>query len=147
MNLNDVKTAAKFPKRKRVGRGNGSGNGKTAGKGHKGRKARAGGGIPLWYEGGQMPLFRRIPKRGFTNADFKKVYSEVNVDALEVFESGSTVTPADLMAKEIIDKLNDGIKILGRGEIKVPLTVKAHKFSKGAAEKIQAAGGTIEELK
>lgn len=146
MNLNDIKAVGKFPDRKRVGRGVGSGNGKTAGKGHKGKKARSGGSIPLWYEGGQMPLFRRIPKRGFTNADFKTVYAEINVDALNAYESGSTVTPADLVEKGLITKMEDGIKVLGRGEIKVALVVKANKFSKSAAEKIIAAGGKTEEI-
>lgn len=147
MKIVDVKSVARFKARKRIGRGIGSGQGGTAGKGHKGKKARSGGSVPLAYEGGQMPLFRRLPKRGFSNQPFKKVFAEVNVDQLNVFDAGSTVTPAVLMEKRIIRKLNDGLKIMGRGELKHNLVVQAHKFTKSAVEKIQKSGGTVEELK
>ena len=135
--------STKKPKRK--GRGTGSGLGKTAGRGHKGQKSRSGGGVRPGFEGGQMPLTRRIPKRGFTNV-FAKVYSEVNVAQLEVFEPDTVVTPELLKEKGIIKKLNDGVKILGNGELSKKLTVKAHKFSKAAQEKIEAAGGKAEVI-
>ena len=133
----------KEPKRK--GRGIGSGHGKTARRGHKGQKARSGGGVRPGFEGGQMPLIRRIPKRGFTNI-FAKVYSKVNVKDLEVFEAGTVVTPELLKKKGIIRKLNDGVKILGNGELSKSLTVKAHKFSKTAQDKIEAVGGKAEVI-
>jgi len=131
--------------RKRKGRGHGSGLGKTAGRGHKGQKARSGGGVRVGFEGGQMPLIRRLPKRGFTNI-FAKVYSEVNIKDLEVFEPGTVVTPELLKEKGIIRKLNDGVKILGEGELTKNLIVKAHKFSKAAQEKIEAVGGKAEVI-
>ena len=146
MKLHELRPAegsVKAPKRK--GRGPGSGLGKTAGRGHKGQKARSGGGVRPGFEGGQMPLIRRIPKRGFTNI-FAKVYSEVNVKDLEVFEAGTVVTPELLKEKGIIRKLNDGVKILGNGELTKSLTVKAHKFSKTAQEKIEAVGGKAEVI-
>ena len=128
----------------RRGRGESSGNGKTAGKGHKGQKARSG--APrLGFEGGQMPLFRRLPKRGFTNRN-SKVYSIINLTDLEKFESGAEVTPEILLEAGIIKKLNDGVKILGNGEIKNPLKVKAHKVSASAKEAIEAVGGTVEVI-
>ena len=128
----------------RRGRGESSGNGKTAGKGHKGQKARSG--APrLGFEGGQMPLFRRLPKRGFTNRN-SKVYSIINLTDLEKFESGAEVTPEILLNAGIIKKLNDGVKILGNGEIKNPLKVKAHKVSASAKEAIEAVGGTVEVI-
>lgn len=129
-------------KKKRVGRGPGSGSGKTAGKGHKGQKARSGGNIPPWFEGGQMPLQRRIPKRGFYNP-FKKEYAIVNVGELKDFPSGEVVTPGRLREKRLIKKIGDGVKILGEGEIQVPLEVEAHKFSQTAVAKIEAAGGKV----
>lgn len=132
-------------KRKRKGRGTGSGLGKTAGRGQKGQKSRSGGGVRPGFEGGQMPLTRRIPKRGFTNV-FAKVYSEVNVAQLEVFEPDTVVTPELLKEKGIIKKINDGVKILGNGDLTKKLTVKAHKFSKAAQEKIEAAGGKAEVI-
>jgi len=132
-------------KSKRKGRGPGSGLGKTAGRGHKGQKSRSGGGVKPGFEGGQMPLTRRLPKRGFTNI-FAKVYNEVNVAQLEVFEPDTVVTPELLKEKGIIKKLNDGVKILGEGELNKKLTVKAHKFSKAAQEKIEAAGGKAEVI-
>lgn len=130
---------------KRKGRGPASGLGKTSGRGHKGQKARSGGGVRPGFEGGQMPLIRRIPKRGFTNI-FAKVYSIVNVKDLEVFEAGTVVTPELLKKKGIIRKLNDGVKILGNGELSKSLTVKAHKFSKTAQDKIEAVGGKAEVI-
>ena len=127
----------------RVGRGHGSGNGKTAGKGHKGQNARSGGGVRPGFEGGQMPIYRRLPKRGFTNI-FAKEYVAVNVEALNKLESGSEVTAEILKANGIISKVCDGIVILGRGEINKALTVKAKRFSKTAEQKIVAAGGKVE---
>ena len=127
----------------RKGRGPGSGNGKTAGKGHKGQNARSGGGVRPGFEGGQIPLYRKHPKRGFNNK-FAKVYTVVNVEQLNVFEAGSVVDVEALMAKRIVRKVVDGVKILGNGEITRALTVKATVFSASAKEKIAAAGGKIE---
>lgn len=129
--------------RKRKGRGPGSGNGKTAGKGHKGQNARSGGGVRPGFEGGQMPLHRRLPKRGFCNV-FAKKYAGVNVSALEKFEAGSVVDADALLAAGIIRKKLDGVKILGGGELTKKLTVKAASFSASAKSKIEAAGGTAE---
>ncbi len=147
MNLNELKPAAGSKKDAfRVGRGHGSGNGKTSGKGHKGQKARSGGGVRPGFEGGQMPIYRRLPKRGFTNI-FAKTYTEINVTALNSFEDGATVTAESLKAAGIIKKLNDGIKVLGRGELTAKnLTVQAAKFTKSAEEKISAAGGKAEVI-
>ena len=130
----------------RKGRGPGSGNGKTAGKGHKGQNARSGGGVRPGFEGGQLPLYRKLPKRGFNNAKFAKVYAIVNVEALNVFENGAVVDLEALMAKKIIRKAGDGLKVLGNGELTRSLTVKATVFSATAKEKIEAAGGKIEEV-
>ena len=130
---------------KRIGRGHGSGNGKTAGKGHKGQKARAGRGMRPGFEGGQMTLQRRIPKRGFNNI-FATEYAEVNVDKLNVFEDGATVDAVALIEKGIIKKELDGVKILGNGELTKNLTVKAAAFTAGAAKKIEAAGGKAEVM-
>ena len=127
----------------RKGRGPGSGNGKTAGKGHKGQNARSGGGVRPGFEGGQIPLYRKHPKRGFNNK-FAKVYTVVNVEQLNVFEAGSVVDVEALMAKRIVRKVVDGVKILGNGELTRALTVKATVFSASAKEKIEAAGGKIE---
>lgn len=129
----------------RKGRGHGSGNGKTAGKGHKGQNARSGGGVRPGFEGGQMPLYRRLPKRGFTNI-FAKEYTEVNLEALNCFENGTEITPELLKENRIISKINDGVKILGNGDLNKKLTVKASKFTKSAVEKIQAAGGKAEVI-
>jgi len=129
----------------RKGRGTGSGLGKTAGRGHKGYKARSGSGTRPGFEGGQMPLVRRIPKRGFTNP-FSKVYSLVNLKDLDRFEEGTVVTPELLKEEGLIKKLNDGVKILGDGELTKKLTVQAHKFSKSAKEKIEALGGKAEVI-
>lgn len=130
---------------KRLGRGIGSGLGKTSGKGHKGAKARSGGGKGPGFEGGQMPLVRRIPKRGFTNI-FRTEYEVINVDRLEVFENGTVVTPDTLIEQGIIKKQRDGVKILGNGELTKKLTVQAHHFSASAKEKIEAAKGKVEVI-
>ena len=133
-------------RRKRVGRGPGSGHGKTSCRGHKGQNARAGGGVPPYFEGGQMPLVRRIPKRGFTNAMFKKRYAVVNIrDLVRWFSSGDTVTPEILREKGYVKKKLP-IKVLGEGDIDFPLTVKAHKFSESAKRKIEEAGGKAEVI-
>lgn len=130
---------------KRVGRGTGSGLGRNAGKGEKGQNARSGGGVRPGFEGGQMPLYRRLPKRGFTNI-FAKEYATINVDRLNIFEDGTEVTPEVLMENGVISKVYDGVKILGNGELTKKLTVKATKFSKAAAEKIETAGGKVEVI-
>ena len=129
----------------RKGRGTGSGNGKTAGKGHKGQNARSGGGVRPGFEGGQIPLYRKLPKRGFHNK-FAKNYAIVNVSALNVFEDGATVNLAALMEKGIIRNAYDGLKVLGNGEIANKLTVEASVFSATAKEKIEAAGGKTEVI-
>jgi large subunit ribosomal protein L15 len=133
-------------RKKRVGRGPGSGNGKFAGKGMSGSKSRSGYSAKRGYEGGQMPLFRRLPKRGFSNARFRTDYAVVNLDALNLFEDGATVSPAELFARGLIGKLNEPVKILGRGKLDRALTVRAGKFSRSAAEKIAAAGGKAEVI-
>jgi large subunit ribosomal protein L15 len=146
MFLHDLKPVAgsrKKPTRK--GRGIGSGLGKTSGRGHKGQNARSGGGVRPGFEGGQMPLQQRVPKRGFTNI-FAKEIVEVNVKDLARFESGATVTPEALVEAGVINAIKDGVKLLGNGEISSPLTVKVHAFSKSAADKVQAAGGKIEVI-
>ena len=131
--------------RKRVGRGIGSGTGKTSGKGHKGQKARSGGGVRPGFEGGQMPLYRRLPKRGFTNI-FAKQYVTINVSELERFEDGTEVTQELLKETGVVSKTLDGIKILGRGELTKKLTVKVAKFTASATEKIEKAGGKAEVI-
>jgi large subunit ribosomal protein L15 len=146
MKLHELRPAEGSKKSpKRVGRGTGSGWGKTAGRGSDGQNSRSGGGVRLGFEGGQMPLFRRLPKRGFNNI-FAKQFSIVNLDKLNVFEDGTEVTPELLLEKRIVRKLNDGVKILGNGNIEKKLTVKAMKFSKVAVEKIEAAGGKVEVI-
>ena len=132
-------------KRKRVGRGPGSGWGKTAAKGMNGQKARSGGGIARGFEGGQMPLQRRMPKRGFTNI-FKKEIIEINVERLEVFENGEVVDIEALGKKGLISKVADGVKVLGKGELTKKLTVRLHAASAGAMEKIEKAGGSFEQI-
>jgi large subunit ribosomal protein L15 len=131
--------------RKRVGRGVGSGMGKTSTRGHKGQNARSGGGVRPGFEGGQNPLYRRLPKRGFNNP-FRKEFAIVNLEDLSTFAEGTEVTPEVLMESGIVKAPKDGIKILGNGEITVKLTVKANKFSQSAVEKIQAAGGQTEVI-
>ena len=135
-----------FKTSKRVGRGVGSGLGKTSGKGHKGQNARSGGGVRPGFEGGQLPLFRRLPKRGFSNAMFKVEYATINVSDLEKFEEGAVVTPELLKEMGILKKQLAGVKILGNGELTKKITVKAHKFSKSAIEKIEAIGGKAEVI-
>ncbi len=130
---------------KRIGRGHGSGNGKTAGKGHKGQNARSGGGVRIGFEGGQMPLARRIPKRGFNNI-FATKYAIVNVSDLNKFKDGTVVDTELLVASGLVKKVNDGVKILGNGELTAKLTVKAAKFSQSAVEKIEKAGGKTEVM-
>lgn len=129
--------------RTRVGRGLGSGLGKTSGKGHKGQKARAGGGVRPGFEGGQKPLYLRLPKRGFTNK-FAKEYCEINVVELNRFDNGAVVDLMALVDAGVVKKVRDGLRILGNGELTKALTVKANGFTKSAAEKIQTAGGTVE---
>lgn len=131
--------------RKRIGRGHGSGTGKTAGKGHKGQKARSGGSVKAGFEGGQMPLQRRLPKRGFNSLN-RVEYALVNLRDLDLFEAGSVVDIEALGKAGLIGQLKDGVKVLGDGELSKALTIKAHKFSKSAQEKIAAAGGTAEVL-
>ena len=128
----------------RKGRGAGSGNGKTAGKGHKGQNARSGGGVRPGFEGGQLPLYRKLPKRGFNNYRFAKQYAIVNVQSLNVFNDGEVIDCATLLAAGIIAKAYDGVKVLGEGEITKKLTVKAAVFSASAKEKIEAVGGKTE---
>ena len=145
MKLHDLKPAeGATTAQKRLGRGVGSGLGKTSGKGHKGAKARSGGGKRPGFEGGQMPLTMRLPKRGFTNK-WRVEYSTVNVGRLnDVFEDGTVVTPVELVESGILKNVQDGVKILGNGEITKKLTVKATKFTASAKEKIEAAGGKVE---
>ena len=146
MKLHDLKPAVGATTApKRLGRGTGSGLGKTSGKGHKGAKARSGGGKRPGFEGGQMPLTMRLPKRGFTNI-FRKEYVAINVDRLEIFEDGMVVTPVELIQYGIIKNVEDGIKILGNGELTKKLTVQANKFSASAKEKIEAVGGKAEVI-
>jgi large subunit ribosomal protein L15 len=146
MDLGNLKPAPGSKKRrKRVGRGDGSGHGKTAGRGHKGHKARTGGGSRPGFEGGQMPLVRRVPKRGFRNP-FRKEYAVVNLKQLESFEAGTEVTPELLRDRGLIRKGAAPVKVLGDGELGKALTVKAHRFSARAAEKIEAAGGKAERI-
>jgi len=147
MRLHDLKPAEGARReRKRVGRGIGSGHGKTSGRGQKGQKARSGGGVRPGFEGGQMPLTRRLPKRGFTNI-FKKEYAIVNVGTLEErFEDGAVITPEVLIESGIIKDVKDGVKILGDGDLNKKFTVRAHKFSQSAIEKIQAVGGKAEVI-
>ena len=146
MKLHELKAAGgstKNPKRK--GRGTGTGNGTTAGRGMNGQKSRSGGGVRLGFEGGQMPLYRRLPKRGFTNI-WGTEYTVLNVDALNKFEAGTVVTPEMLKEAGLVKQVKDGIKILGDGKLEKNLTVQAHKFSKTAVEKIESAGGKVEVI-
>ncbi|WP_108671999.1 50S ribosomal protein L15 [Peribacillus acanthi] len=146
MKLHELKPAeGSRQERKRKGRGIGSGNGKTAGKGHKGQNARSGGGVRPGFEGGQTPLFQRLPKRGFTNIN-RKDYAVVNLDTLNLFEDGTEVTPALLIETGVVKKEKAGIKILAKGKVEKKLTVKAHKFSSAAKEAIEAAGGQTEVI-
>ena len=148
MYIHDLKNAeGEKQSKKRLGRGIGSGIGKTSGKGHKGQNARSGGGVRPGFEGGQNPLYRRIPVKGFSNAKFKKVYSIVNVAALNVFEANTEVDAAKLLEAGILSKIEkDGVKVLGNGELTVALKVVANKFTAQAKEKIMAQGGSVEEV-
>ena len=130
---------------KRKGRGHGSGNGKTAGRGHKGQNARSGGGVRIGFEGGQMPIYRRLPKRGFNNI-FAKKYAQINVSDLNKFEDGAVVDAQALVEAGIIKKTLDGVKVLGNGNVEKKVTVKAAKFTETAKEKIEAAGGKVEVM-
>ena len=142
MHPNDGATTTK----KRVGRGIGSGLGKTSGKGHKGQNARSGGGVRPGFEGGQLPLFRRLPKRGFSNARFKVEYATINLSDLNRFEDGAVVTPELLKEMGLVKNQLDGIKVLGNGTLEKKLTVKAHSFSASAKEQIESLGGKIEVM-
>ncbi|UTI87598.1 50S ribosomal protein L15 [Mammaliicoccus sciuri] len=141
--LKPVKGARK--ERNRVGRGMATGNGKTSGRGTKGQKARSGGGVRLGFEGGQLPLFRRLPKRGFTNIN-RKEYAIVNLDQLNRFEDGTEVTPALLVESGVVKSEKSGVKVLGNGSLEKKLTIKAHKFSASAIEAIEGKGGTHEAI-
>lgn len=146
MKLNELSPAPGARKvRFRVGRGLGSGNGKTSGKGQKGQKSRSGGGVRTGFEGGQMPIYRRLPKRGFKNI-FANVYAEVNVETLNRFEDGTTVDAVALVEAGVLKNIQDGVRILGNGELTKKLTVVANGFTKTAEEKITAAGGNVEKL-
>lgn len=146
MKLHELKPAEGSRKeRNRVGRGIGSGNGKTSGRGHKGQNSRSGGGVRPGFEGGQNPIYRRLPKRGFTNPT-RKEYAIVNVETLNRFDAGTEVTPELLIETGVVSKAKDGIKILGNGKLDAKLTVKAHKFSASAVEAIEAAGGKSEVI-
>lgn len=146
MNLHELSPAPGSTKaRTRRGRGLGSGLGKTAGRGHKGQNARSGGGVRTGFEGGQMPLYRRLPKRGFTNI-FAKEYAEVNVQTLNRFEDGATVDPVVLVESGVLKNVRDGVRILGNGELTKKLTVVANGFTKSAEAKITAAGGKVEVI-
>ncbi|MBI4746071.1 MAG: 50S ribosomal protein L15 [Deltaproteobacteria bacterium] len=144
MNLGELRAPEGASKnRKRLGRGSGSGHGKTSGRGHKGQRARSGGRGKTGFEGGQMPLQRRLPKRGFTNI-FRKEYAIVNLSDLDRFDKGSTVDVAMLVAAGLVNKIGAGVKLLADGDIKKSLTIKVHKFSQSAKAKVEAAGGRIE---
>lgn len=146
MHLGELKPArGAVTKRFRKGRGTGSGNGKTSGRGHKGQKARSGSGGKIGFEGGQMPLYRRLPKRGFHNRNTKEIVA-INVAMLNVFENGAEVTVEALQGKGLVSNPRDGVKILGQGELAKKLTVRVHQYSKTAAAKIEAAGGKAEVI-
>ena len=145
MKLNELSPSVPRKERKRVGRGNSSGWGKTAGKGSNGQNSRAGGGVKPYFEGGQMPIYRRVPKRGFSNAIFKKEYTVISLAFLnENFEDGEEVSLETLFNKCLIKKGRDGVKVLGNGELNKKLTVKVHKISKSAKAAVEAKGGTVE---
>lgn len=147
MKLNELKYNEGSKKDiKRLGRGSSSGTGKTSGKGHKGQNARSGGGVKPTFEGGQLPLYRRLPKRGFSNAMFKTAYSIINVSDLNMFEDGTVVTPELLKEMGVIKKQLSGVKVLGNGSLDKKLTVRANVFSNSAKEKIEAAGGKAEVM-
>ena len=145
MKLNELSPSVPKKNRKRIGRGNSSGWGKTAGKGSNGQNSRAGGGVKPYFEGGQMPIYRRVPKRGFSNTIFKKEYTVVSLSFLnDNFEDGEVVSLETLFNKCLIKKGRDGVKVLGNGELNKKLTVKVHKISKSAKAAVEAKGGTVE---
>lgn len=145
MKLNELSPSVPKRNRKRIGRGNSSGWGKTAGKGSNGQKSRAGGGVKPYFEGGQMPIYRRVPKRGFSNTIFKKEYTVISLSFLnDNFEDGEVVSLETLFNKCLIKKGRDGVKVLGNGELNKKLTVKVHKISKSAKAAVEAKGGTVE---
>ncbi len=144
MKLNELKPSVPRKARKRVGRGESSGIGKTCGKGSNGQNSRSGGGVKEYFEGGQMPLYRRVPKRGFSNARFKKEFTVINMEILNRFEDGTEVTPELLMAAGFIKKICDGVKVLGNGELEKKVSIKAHKVSAAAKAMIEAKGGKVE---
>ena len=145
MKLNELSPSVPKKNRKRIGRGNSSGWGKTAGKGSNGQKSRAGGGVKPYFEGGQMPIYRRVPKRGFSNTIFKKEYTVISLSFLnDNFEDGEVVSLETLFNKCLIKKGRDGVKVLGNGELNKKLTVKVHKISKSAEAAVEAKGGTVE---
>jgi len=146
MKLHELDKINKTKDRKRVGRGSSSGTGKTSGRGHKGQKARSGGGVRIGFEGGQTPLFRRIPKRGFNNYNFKTWYSTINVGDLNQFEENTEITLELLKEIGLIKQGRNRLKVLGNGELQKPLIIRAHKFSKQAEEKIKKAGGKVEVI-
>ena len=147
MQIHDVTAQGNnHDKRKRVGRGVGSGKGKTAGRGHNGQRSRSGDHPRIGFEGGQMPIFRRMPKRGFTNARFKKHYTLVNVESLAVFGEGEIIDLQMVLDRGLARKTGDMLKVLGQGEISAKVTVKAHKFSGSAKSKIESAGGSVEVI-
>ncbi len=147
MQIHDVTSQGNnHDKRKRIGRGVGSGKGKTAGRGHNGQRSRSGDHPRIGFEGGQMPIFRRMPKRGFTNARFKKHYTLVNVDALAAFGEGEIVDLEAVLERGLARRTGDLLKVLGQGEVTTKVTVKAHKFSGSAKSKIEAAGGSVEVI-
>lgn len=146
MELGNIKASQEKVARRRVGRGIGSGLGKTSGRGQKGQKSRSGGGVRRGFEGGQTPLYRRLPKRGFSNANFKVEYAVINLSDLNRFDNDTVVTPELLKETGIVKKQLSGIKVLGNGVLEKKLTVKAHKFSMTAKEKIEAAGGKVEVI-
>lgn len=144
MELNELRPSVPRKARKRVGRGESSGLGKTAGKGSNGQKSRAGGGTKPGFEGGQMPIIRRTPKRGFSNYPFKKEYTIINLDVLNRFEEGTVVTPELLLETGLVSKLLDGLKVLGNGNLEKKISVEAHKVSKSAQKAIEEKGGSVE---
>ena len=144
MELNELKPSVPRKARKRVGRGESSGLGKTAGKGSNGQRSRAGGGTKPGFEGGQMPIIRRTPKRGFNNYPFKKEYAIINLDVLNRFEEGTVVTPELLLETGLVSKMLDGLKVLGNGNLEKKISVEAHKVSKSAQKAIEEKGGSVE---
>ncbi len=148
MKLHELKytEGSRKKNRKRLGRGTGSGQGETAGRGENGQNSRSGGGVRPGFEGGQTPIYRRLPKRGFSNADFKTTYTTINLNDLNKFEDGETVTVETLVERKIVKQVADGVKVLGTGSLEKKLEVKLSKYSKSAKEAIEAKGGSTEEL-